>query len=341
MRTAIMGAGSLGTIIGAFLSREGVSVELIDTNVAHVEALNRHGATVNGFTECTVPVIAYTPDQMNGTYDLVLLLTKQTYNQQVLSALLPFLHSDSIVCTLQNGVPEERVAAIVGRERVIGGAVGFGATWNGPGVSQLTTPLETVARYAFEIGELDGSDSSRIRHVQELLGHVGGCHVVFNLLSIKWSKLLINATFSGMSAALGCTFGDVLEDERAMACVAQIADETIKVAHAQDIRLTHMQGKDLEELALAPGETFLVKLPIYRHVFAPHAALKASMLQDLERGLPTEIDWMNGLICQKGRQLGIPTPFNDRVVALVKAAEAAGLRPDTHQNLAKMLGEQW
>ncbi len=132
LRAAIVGAGSLGTIIGALINHAGKQIDLVDAYRDHVDALNTSGATITGAIDLNVPVKAYTPDQLTGTYDLVFLLTKQTSNQETLAHLLPYLHPDSSVCTLQNGIPEHSVAALVGRERTLGGAVGFGATCCGP-----------------------------------------------------------------------------------------------------------------------------------------------------------------------------------------------------------------
>lgn len=335
MRTAILGAGSLGTIIGALITRGGKQIDLIDANKQNVDALNTNGATVTGFIEINVPVRAITPDKIEGTYDLVFLLTKQTNNQIALNQLLPYLHESSIVCTLQNGIPEEPVASFVGRERTIGGAVGFGATWIKPGVSALTSPEETVKKFAFDIGEMDGSITPRLSKVKDVLGLAGGCHILGNLMGIRWTKLLMNATFSGMSAALGCTFGDVLNDERAMICVAHIADETIKVAHAAGHRMVEMQGVDFEFLQLKDDTDVPNKMDFYRMVWGPHGKLKASMLQDLEKGLKTEIDYINGMVCKKGREFGLATPYNDTVVKLVKEAEVKGAVPDFQANIMR------
>lgn len=335
MRTAIMGAGSLGTIIGALMARGGKDIDLIDVNRQNVDALNSAGATITGFMEVNVPVRAITPDEMTGYYDLVFLLTKQTYNHEALNQLLPHLYQKSIVCTLQNGIPEESVASYVGRERTIGGAVGFGATWIGPGVSMLTSPADTVKQFAFDIGEMDGSLNPRLERVKEILGLAGGCHILTNLMGIRWTKLLMNATFSGMSAALGCTFGDVLNDERAMVCVAHIADETIKVARASGYRLVKMQGVDFEFLELKDSGDIPGKMDFYRKVWGPHGKLKASMLQDLEKGRKTEIDYINGMVCKKGREFGLPTPYDDMVVELVKEAEARGVVPDLETNIKR------
>lgn len=321
MRTAILGAGALGIIIGARMTKNGVNVDLVDSFKENVDALNLNGATVTGNITLHQAVTAITPDQMTGTYDLVLLLTKQTANPEALPKLLPHLHKDSIVCTLQNGIPEESVASYVGKERTIGGAVGFGATWLKPGVSELTSSEEAIEKFAFEIGELDGVVRPRLEKVKEILGAAGGTTILTNLMGIRWTKLLMNATFSGMSASLGVSFRPVLEDPKAMICISHIADEVIKVCHGKGYRMVEMQGENLESLELNSKDDIPGKMDLYRRVWGRHNN-KASMLQDLEKGRKTEIDYINGVVSRGGREVGIATPFNDKVVELVKEAEA-------------------
>lgn len=101
MKAAIMGAGAMGTVLGAFLTRNGFPVDLIDSYPAQVDALNEKGAGVVGCAELTVPVRALLPEQMEGVYDLVFLMVKQTNNEASLRALLPHLGENSTVCTLQ------------------------------------------------------------------------------------------------------------------------------------------------------------------------------------------------------------------------------------------------
>ncbi|WP_318614152.1 2-dehydropantoate 2-reductase [Sporosarcina sp. YIM B06819] len=332
MKIGIMGVGSLGTIIGALLTEGGENVDLIDINKAHVEELNSSGAKLTGFVNKTVKVKAFTPDNLTDSYDLVFLLTKQVYNKESLEQLSPHLHAKSIVCTLQNGVPEDLVSSIIGAERTIGGVVGFGATWKGPGVSELTTEWEAVRKYAFDIGEINGELTPRLEKVKAVLEHVGQCNIDSDILGVKWSKLLMNATFSGMSAALGCTFGDVMENKIAMTSLAYIADETIKVAHAKEIRLALMQGKDMEFLELK-NHNVNEKMAFYEEVWAPHKSLKASMLQDLEKKIKTEINFINGYVSAMGEDSGVSTPFNDLVVKLVLAAEKEKIVPKMSDNL--------
>ncbi|HEY3424987.1 MAG TPA: 2-dehydropantoate 2-reductase [Negativicutes bacterium] len=324
MRSAILGAGSLGIIIGALVAKGGYQIDLIDSYKENVDALNANGATVTGLLDLNMPVTALTPDQMEGCYDLVFLLTKQTNNDVALKLLLPHLHKDSIVCTLQNGIPEEAVAAYVGKDRTIGGAVLFGATFKEPGVSILTSPYENTREMAFTIGEMDGALRPRLQQVKAILETIGKVEVAINLMDIRWTKLLMNTTFSGMAAALNCTFGDVLASPKAMECIAHIADETVKVCHAQGYRMVEVLGESFENFELTNDADIPRKMPIFKRVWDNQGFQKGSMLQDLEKGRKTEIDCINGVVCQKGREFGFATPYNDKVVELIKAAEKSG-----------------
>ena len=120
MRSAIYGAGSLGTVMGAFLAKNGVEIDLVNRNKAHVEALKSNGARITGTVEMTIPVNALLPEEMTGKYDIIFLMTKQLNNRETLSFLKDFLADDGVVVTLQNGIPEDSVAEIVGPERTIG-----------------------------------------------------------------------------------------------------------------------------------------------------------------------------------------------------------------------------
>lgn len=324
MRTAILGAGALGIIIGALITKGGYPVDLVDSYKENIDALNANGATVTGFLELNVPVRALTPDQLEGSYDLVLLLTKQTNNEVALKQFLPHLHKDSIVCTLQNGIPEEAVAACVGKNRTIGGAVMFGATWEKPGVSRLASPYENTRKFAFTIGEMDGVLRPRMQQVKEILGTVGNAEVIPNLMEVRWTKLLMNATFSGMSAALNCTFGDVLNHPKAMEYVAHIADETVRACHAQGYRMVEVLGESFEQFELKSDDEILPQIELFKKLWNGQGDQKGSMIQDLEKGRKTEVDCINGVVCQKGREAGFPTPYNDKVVELIKEEEKNG-----------------
>lgn len=333
-RIAILGAGSLGTIMGAVISEKKADVDfvLVDTNKAHVDALNEKGATVTGYLDIkNAPVKATTPDQMSGIYDLVIVLTKQTSNQVALKNLLPFLDENSVVCTLQNGIPEESVAEIVGRDRTVGGAVGWGGAWLEPGVAQLYTKPEFMH---FEIGSLDGEYSEGLKRAEEFLKLSGDVSVNSNLSGFRWSKLLMNSALSGMSAALGCTFGDIIDDDKAVVCAAYVADELIRVSKEKGIKLEIIiAGRDFYDLQFDDQAGLDKAIAFLREVYDVHRPQKASMMQDMEKGIPCEIGYINGIVCQGGDEVGLETPFNDIIVKIVQEFERKEIPFPTMANL--------
>jgi 2-dehydropantoate 2-reductase len=321
MRAALMGVGSLGTIMGALIAKNGGDITLIDANKAHVDAMNEKGATVIGKMELQgIPVKAIMPEQMDGIYDIVILLAKQTYNDVALKQLLPYLDADSVVCTLQNGIPEETVATVIGKERTVGGVVGWGASFRGPGVSELTSDISAMR---FEIGEINGKKTERIEQVSKILNLVGNCVVVDNLMGIRWAKVIQNATLSGMSAALGVTYAEILDNEKATACAAYVGDEIVQIVRKLDIKLEDLvPGWSYYSLAFEDQEGLEKAKSWLREYFTPHRPLKASMLQDMEKGIKCEIDHIVGICSQWGRKVGVATPTCDTITAIVKDFES-------------------
>lgn len=329
MRIALVGAGSLGTIIGALLTQGGEDIVLVDVHEEHVKAMNDKGARITGRTELTVPVRAITPDQMDGIYGLIIYLVKTVYDDQALGGVLHHIDENSSVITLQNGVPEDKVASVVGRERTLGGAVGWGATWLGPGISELTSPSDSMT---YDIGELDGAITPRLHAIREVLSKSGEVTITSNLLGVRWTKLMVNVTMSGMSAALGCTFGEVLDNDKATLAAISIALETLKTAKALGITLEPMSGADPNLIVDVVRQSEENAVSLWRMVFEPSRDLKASMLQDLEKGRPCEVETLNGYLSRKSAEAGVATPVNDKVTEIIRGIEA-GRYPLSFDNL--------
>ena len=326
MRVAIYGAGSLGTILGAFISKAGVPIELINRNKAHVEALKTKGAQVVGTMNFCQPVVAYTPAEMSGTYDIVFLMTKQQHNPEVVTMLKDFLAPDGVLVTFQNGLPEMQIAEILGEERVLGCTVAWGATLQSPGVCELTSEPDALS---YSLGAISAKRSKHFNQVKELLELMGKVDVEENFIGTRWSKLLINAAFSGMSAVLGCTFGEAAGPKESRRIVQALIKECIDVCKKGGIRIEPVQGKDIVKLLdyshpLKRAFSFFI-IPI---AIRKHAKLKASMLQDLEKGKLTEVDAINGAVSDYGRRVGCPTPMNDKVVEIIHRIEKGELKPD-------------
>ena len=330
-----MGAGSLGIIFGAHIAAGGVDVTLVDVMRDNVDALNAKGARVIGDVELCAPVKACTPDELEGVFDLVLLLTKQVTNKDSFPYIMAHIHENSTVVAMQNGIPEPSVAAYFGAERTLGCPVGVGGTWKGPGVSEATSSRERIREHACEIGELDGRITPRLLAVQAVLEHVGKAHLLTNVMGSRWSKLFINSTFSGMSAALNGDYGDVLTNDESLYCSTRIGDELIKVARALKVRLEPMQDANIADFELIEPVDVPAMRKRYYDLFRPISKVKASMLQDMEKGRQSEILYINGFVSSEGRKVNIPTPFNDMVVTLVQEAEASGKLPVFADNLAR------
>ena len=325
MKTAIYGAGSLGTVLGAFMTKNGVPVELVNLNKAHVTALNERGAVIGGTVQMTVPVKAILPDQMEGPYDVIFLMTKQLHNPEVVRELAPMLGENGVLVTLQNGIPEPGIAEIIGEERTIGCVVEWGATMDAPGHSTLTSSEDSLS---FHMGGMKNVPPEAIARVKDLLEKMCPVDIEENLIGARWSKLLINATFSGLGSVIGGTFGDVSNNKIPRKMAVRCIKECIDVGHASGAKFAPVQGKDITKLFYYRGAfkrwiaERLVPIAMKKHV-----NIVPSMLQDLRSGKPCEIDAINGVVCEFGRKYGVPTPVNDRIVEVVKKEQAGELTP--------------
>lgn len=323
-KVAIYGAGSLGTVLGAYMTKNGVDVELVNRNKAHVAALNEKGAHITGTVEMTVPVKAITPDEMSGIYSVIFLMTKQLHNPEVVAFLKPFLAEDGVIVTLQNGIPEPGIAEIIGKEHTMGCAVEWGATLAAPGECILTSAPDSLS---YHMGKMDGITDAQVETVKNLLEKMCPVHIEENLLGTRWSKLLINATFSGLGTVVGGCFGDVSENKDAQKVAVRCMKECIDVGHAAGAEFAPVQGKDITKLFYYKGAIkraiaqLLVPIAMKKH-----RDIEPSMLQDIRNGKPCEVDAINGVVCEWGRKCGVPTPINDKIVEVIKKIQAGDLK---------------
>jgi len=330
MKCVIYGAGSLGTVLGAYLTKNGQEVELVNRNKNHVAALREKGAHITGTVDFCVPVNAILPEEMEGPYDVIFLMTKQLLNKEVVNFLKPMLAENGVIVTFQNGIPEPGIAEIVGWEHTIGCVVEWGATLSQPGECILTSEPDSLS---FHMGGTKGIRQEQLTMVKEILEKMCTVEIEENLLGARWSKLLINATFSGIGSVVGGTFGDVYATKEGKELAIRCMKECIDVGHAAGETFVPVQGKDITKLFYyknglkkAFGK-FLLPIAMKKH-----AAIEPSMLQDLKNGKPCEIDAINGVVCEWGRKCGVPTPVNNRIVEVVKK-EQSGELPLSGENL--------
>lgn len=328
MRYAIFGAGAMGTVLGAHIARAGETVDLFTRNAEHVAAMREHGAQVTGMSPFVQRVNAFTPKEMQGSYDVIILMTKQRHNAEIVKELLPHLAKDGALCTCQNGLPEPEIAKIIGAERTLGCAVAWGATYLRPGVCELTSDPEALT---FSLGAY--GKGNRLEETKSLLEKMGTVRVESDLMGARWAKLLINSAFSGLSALTGATFGEIARNKSSRRIAQRILQEGIEVARASKVQIAPLQGHRIDKLLgyrgrLGRARSFLL-IPI---AMKKHARLISGMLRDIRRGVPCEIDFINGAVVKWAERCGFFAPFNARTVQLVRAVEA-GQYPLSMENI--------
>ncbi len=325
-KIAVFGAGAMGTVLGALLAKGGLRVDLITRNEGHVKGLRERGAVIDCLAEgkrIVQPVQALFPSEM-GSYDVLFLMTKQRHNEEILQTLLPHLKEDSIVCTTQNGLPENGVAAVVGKERTYGAATSYGATFIGDGAVALTSKIEGMR---MEIGGL-APQEDKLTLLQEILAvagdAVGKADFVqrTELLGARWAKLTINAAFSGLSVVTGCTFGEVAKRRKSRFLALGILRECMAVASASGVKIAKMQGHDMEKLlgGKTPIKRFIAYM-VLPFAMKKHKKLTSGMLHDVIRGRKCEIDFVTGVVVKEGERVGVQTPLCRQVVEIVHGIE--------------------
>ena len=328
MKIAIYGAGAMGTVLGALLQKGGVNVDLITRNEAHIRGLKEKGARIicaADNTEWNVPVNALLPSEMTETYDVIFLMTKQRHNAEILEFLLPKLTENGVICTTQNGLPEESVMAAMGENRTYGLVASYGANFIGGGKVELTSKIEAMS---VTVGGYQNR-GEKTPILKEILSYAGKAaenenfvKTTDNLAGARWSKLAINAAFSGLSVVTGQTFGEIAKKRKSRKIALGVLRECMDVANAKGVTLEEMQGHDMQKL-LGNRSFFGTKFGLFALPIAMkrHKKLRSGMLADVENGRRCEIDFINGVVCKCGKAVGVETPLCDKIVEIVHGIE--------------------
>ena len=318
----VVGAGAIGGVSAAKMTGAVRTVAVLDANRQHVDRMRDPGLLLDDLgEERRIRIEAYAdPENLDERYDFALITVKATHLE---AALGPLRERDAAAhfVSLGNGLVQERIAELVGEDRLIAGTVEWGSTNLGPGHLAQTT------RAPFVIGELDGPPRERTERLAEVLKTVADVRLTTNIRGQVWSKLLINSVFSGLGAVGGLLYRDVVADPAGRRVSYGMWREGYDVGVAQGLQFDEVLGVPAEALVVREESDLARAEDALGVVMSSAGATKASMLQDLERGAPTEVDVINGGVAMRGRRHGVPTPLNDRVVELIHAAERGERRP--------------
>lgn len=329
-KLAVLGAGAIGSTIGAYLARAGRDITLIDLWPAHVEVMQRGALKVTApEEEFTVKVKAlHLADvcTLRERFDAVFLSVKSYDSVWGTEFIKPYIKPAGVLISAQNSINEEWVAPVIGYTRMIGCVVTIGAGLYEPGhVVRTNSP----ARPCFALGELNGMITSRVQELVTVLAPAGLAHATTNLWGDRWAKLTVNCMANALAGLTGMNNAEMRESPDAFAITVKIAGEALAVAEALGVQVEPVGGIPAQVYLDASRGAGLEDLHgqwVERGKSV--GAGRPSLLQDMMKGRRTEVDYLNGYVVRKGREVGVPTPMNEAIVGLTKRMEAGELRQD-------------
>jgi len=292
----MVGAGSVGGFFGAHLARQNPDVSFL-LRPRTLQAVKERGLTIRsaGGTFAVHPRAASDPRELPAP-DLVILSVKAYDLDEVLEQLQPVLTDRTVFLTLQNGVDtEDRILTRLQRDCVIGGVAYIYSKIVEPGV------IDHYKRGAVAIGELMGHQSERVLQIADLFKGAGlSCQILEDVRRAKWEKMCWNCVFNPITVLLNDRVAKAVDNPDMLGVIRQIVEEVAAVAAGCKVPLS----ADMTKKVMRWTEEI--------------RDIHTSMYDDWKAGRPTEIDYLNGYIVQRGRELGIPMPLNEALTVMIK-----------------------
>jgi 2-dehydropantoate 2-reductase len=336
MDITIIGSGAIGGVLGAYLVRDGQNVTFCDIDEKHVEAMNERGLKIEGPDETfTIDCNAYTPDglvQKGPILDTVFLCVKAQHTESALRPFLPFINEHTKVVSFQNGLCENEIARLIGKEKTIGCFVNFSADYLEPGRILYGG---TAALY---LGELDGTISQRVVNLKRILECWGPAQVTDNIWGYLWAKM----SYAGLlyaTALVDETMAGVVRNRELRDTLMELCSEILEVADIEGV--TPIAFDDWVPSLVYPREsrdkqTLDHQLEILAERMASNKKTKSGIWRDLAvRKRKTEIDSQLVPIVEIGASHNIPMPLTRLLISLINELEAGSAQMDW-QNLYKL-----
>jgi 2-dehydropantoate 2-reductase len=330
-RIAFMGAGAVGSYVGGHMTRVGEDVTLIDPWPDHVETIKRDGLRLEGTQgEHHVRPKALHLHEAQALFktpiDVAFVCTKSYDTIWAATLISQYLAPNGFVVSLQNGINEERIAGVVGWGRVVGViASSISVNAYAPGRVTRTVQPGGPGYTVFRVGEVHGRVTPRIEEIAGWLTAVDSAKTTTNLWGERWSKLVTNTSGNGVSAITGLGGKDSTLDPELRRLRIQLAGEAVSVGQALGYEIEPIMGMPAQtQRAAAEGDR------------AAYDQIEAKMLdglkrmtdegrpstgQDIVKGRRTEIDYLNGLVADKGAEVGVPAPTHRALVQVVHEVE--------------------
>lgn len=302
MKIAVIGTGALGSLFAGYLSRSGEDVSAVDIKPEIILAIRESGVKIKEAEgeEIAIPLRTTLRPEEIGKVDLVIFLTKSGQTKEAARSARCLFGDGTVGLTLQNGLGNpEAIESILGEKRVLAGVTNQGSTLLSPGQILHGGRGETI------IGEPRGGRSERGEKIAVALNRAGlPTRVSEEIWNDVWEKLLVNVGINALTAITRLRNGVLLEHPETREILRGAVEEARRVADRKGIRLSYKDAvKKVEDVCRASKANF------------------SSMLQDILNQRETEVDFINGAIMREGEKMGIETPFNRMLTALVKTIE--------------------
>ena len=338
LKIAVLGAGAIGSSVGADLTRAGLDVTIVDQWPAQVEAMKANGLTIQmPEEEVQVAVRALHLCDLSSSnleFDIVLLAVKSNDHRWMAELIKPYLGKNGVLVGVQNGMNDDSLASIVGRERTVGCVVELSAEIFTPGRVKRNTTRTTTW---FAVGELDGSYTPRVREIEALMKNVGRCDVTNNIYGAKWTKLIANTMTMGPFGLLGLGNSDAAKLPGMFDVSVKLGKESLAVGTALGYRIEPIFGLRADEFAGSSDENLVTAMKtLLGHVSRGRTA----PIHDHMKGRRSEWEFIGGVVSRRGKELGIPTPVNDAVAELDAQINkrALPMDPSNFERLKNLIG---
>ena len=333
-RMLFIGAGAIGSYIGSFLARAGHDVTLVDPWPEQVEAVRRGGISVTGphdpFAAKPTALHVHELQRLDADFDIAFVAMKAYDTAWATWMALPHLKPEGYVVSAQNCWNDPIVASIVGAEPSVGlimSKIGV-ALWKAGEVERGMEKGSGAGHDVFRAGEHDGKITERVTALAEIMSVIDGARPTDNLWGERWSKLCANCMGNPVQAMTGLGSKEIADQARGREITIRIAQESAAVGLKQGYRIPKFNGREAEQWAQAGRPDVYAELDaMLKPKEGAGRNWRASMAQDVIKGRRSEIDFMNGRVVDKGRELGVPTPVSAAVVEIMREIDAGTRKP--------------
>jgi 2-dehydropantoate 2-reductase len=318
-KIAIIGAGAVGSLIGALLARAGEHVTLIGRK-EHVDYVNRYGLSVTRHNQ-TFSQSVHAAETLTEQPDIAILTVKMQDIEATCREYAPLL-ANSMVVTLQNGIRcDDIVRAVLGTTPIISGIVLLNAQFLKAG------HVHEGSGGTIVLGDPFGSNANALAMAVSLLNKAVPASSIKNIHAARWTKLIMNCMNNALDAATGQSLNKCMNNPIMREIGINLLREAFAVLDAAGIRLVNLPGFNphgLKEIVTLPMPQASLLLQERMNSILGHCII-SSTLQSLRRRKPTEIDYLNAEFVREGKRNGVPTPFNRRIVEVIHTIEKTGV----------------